>query len=98
MAKQKQTDQPHVVVTTEHRGVFFGKLVSRDGSEVTLADARVCVHWSAETKGFIGLAVTGPLKGSRVSLAATELTVTAVTSITKCTPEAIAQWEASPWC
>lgn len=97
MAKTKQVEKPFVVVTTEHRGVFFGKLESRDGNEVTLSAARVCVYWSAETKGFIGLAVTGPLKGSKVSLAADELTVTAVTSITKCTEAAVAQWLQGLW-
>jgi len=33
----------YVVVTTSHRGVFGGVLKSRDGDEVTLDEARVCV-------------------------------------------------------
>lgn len=95
----KKKEPVAVVVTTEHRGVFFGYEVSRnvEGRVVTIEKARVCVHWSAETKGFVGLAVTGPLPGSRVSLGAPEMTLTGVTSITECTPEAIAAWEASPW-
>ena len=87
----------YVVVTTEHRGVFGGVFVSRKDREVTLSEARVCVHWSAETRGFVGLAVTGPLDGSRVSPAAPELTLAGVTSISKCTEKAKDRWEQSPW-
>lgn len=87
----------HVVVTTEHRGVFFGVLESKQDREVTITDAMVCVYWSASTRGFLGLAVTGPQGGSRVSKAAPRLSLSGVTSITECTPEAIKQWEATPW-
>jgi len=87
----------YVVVTTEHRGVFGGRFVARQDREITLADARVCLYWSRETKGFIGLAVTGPLSGSRVSSAARRLIVTGVTSITLATEEAEKCWEEGPW-
>ena len=88
----------YVVVTTQHRGVFGGVLVERVGeSEVVLADARVCIHWSSETRGFIGLAVTGPLNGSRVSQPAPQLILTGVTSVAACTDAARQQWEAAPW-
>ena len=87
----------YVVVTTAHRGVFGGKFVSRDGDEVTLTDARVCVHWSSQTRGFIGLAATGPLDGSRVSTAAPQMIICAVTSIVVCSDEARARWEGAPW-
>lgn len=87
----------YVVVTTARRGVFGGVLKSRDGDEVTLTDARVCVHWSSQTRGFIGLAATGPLDGSRVSAAAPQMVVCAVTSIVECTDDARARWEAGPW-
>jgi len=96
---ESEKDLDPVVVTTEHRGVFFGRELSRDmgARVVVIQQARVCVHWSAGTKGFVGLAVTGPLEGSRVSLGAPEMTLTGVTSITKCSPEAVAAWEAAPW-
>jgi hypothetical protein len=89
--------KPKVVVTTKHRGVFFGTLESRDGREVVLSDARVCVHWSAKTRGVNGLAATGPLEGSRVSKAAPRQDVLDITSILYCSAEAIKQWESEPW-
>ena len=92
----KKSEQK-VVVTTAHRGVFFGTLLERKDGEVSLADARVCVHWSAATRGFVGLAATGPLSGSRVSPACPKMTVTAVTCILECTPEAVKQWEEGKW-
>lgn len=86
-----------VVVTTKHRGVFFGTVLRQIGSEIHLADARVCVHWSAQTRGFVGLAVTGPLEGSRVSPAAPEMEIVDVTSVTACSDAAVAQWESGLW-
>ena len=89
--------KPKVVVTTKHRGVFFGTLESRDETEVVLTDVRVCVYWSKGTKGFVGLAVTGPMQGSRVSLAAPRMDVLDVTAVLYCSEAAIAQWESVQW-
>lgn len=86
-----------VVVTTSHRGVFFGTLTKRDGSDVELADARVCVYWARETRGFVGLAKTGPIGESRVSPSCLRMAISSVTSISECTPESIARWENGPW-
>ena len=88
-----------VVVTTEYRGVFFGSLAALDISEriCTLTDARNCVYWPNSNRGFIGLAVTGPLDGSRVGPAASCLQLTCVTSVAICTAEAAQRWEAGPW-
>lgn len=89
--------KPKVVVTTKHRGVFFGELESKEGTEVTLKDARVCVLWSRETKGFVGLAATGPLNGSRVSPAAPKMEIVDVTAVLHCSLEAVEKWESTPW-
>ena len=88
-----------VVVTTEHRGVFFGYLGTRDDDNrrVTLTDARNCVYWSASTKGFLGLASTGPLDGSKVGPKVPELRLYNVTSITRCSDDATSRWESGPW-
>lgn len=85
------------VVTTSHRGVFFGEVVEKGGTTATLASARNCLYWPSTVKGFLGLASTGPLNGSRVGPAVESLELTGVTSFTKCTPEAIERWEAGPW-
>jgi len=86
-----------VLVTTLHRGVFFGTLDSQDGDKATLIEARNIVYWSAATKGFLGLAATGPAPGSRVGPAVPRLELAGVTSVTDCTPAAIAAMEAGPW-
>lgn len=88
-----------VLVTTEHRGVFFG-YVDTDGqvgSTVTLKNARNCVYWSSATKGFLGLAVTGPDSNSRIGPRVEELTLLGVTSVSAVSDGAIERWEAQPW-
>jgi len=98
MSKQKQ-DKRMVVVTTDmdRRGVFFGELVSKDDSEVTLKDAQMCVYWSMETRGVLGLASHGPQKGSRVTPIIPSIWLDGVTSVMDCTEEAVEAWRAEPW-
>ena len=94
MAK-KQTERP-VLVTTAHRGVFFGYATETDGPTITLVRARNCVYWSANVKGFLGLAATGPSASCRIGPAA-DITLRDITCVAEVTPEAVAKWEASPW-
>lgn len=89
-----------VVVTTENRGVFFGYLVDEPTklpSEITLENARMCIYWSAATKGVLGLAATGPAKDSRITHAIPKLTAYKVTAVLDCSPEAAEKWEAGIW-
>lgn len=89
-----------VVVTTSHRGVFGGYLngqVSEDSTVVTLKDARMCLYWSAQVKGVLGLAAGGPVKGCRVGPAVKSLTLTGVTSIVETSAEAEKAWSAQLW-
>jgi hypothetical protein len=85
-----------VLVTTAHRGVFFGYATKTDGPTIALRAARNCLYWPAENKGFIGLAAVGPLSGSRVGPAA-DLELRDITAIVKCTPAAVEAWESAPW-
>lgn len=89
-----------VLVTTKHRGVFFGYL-NGDGpapEAVTLDRARMCVYWSADVRGVMGLASGGPTKGCRVTHALTEpVTLYDVTMVAECSPEATEAWEKGPW-
>ncbi len=55
-----------VLVTTEYRGVFFGYATDTTGDIIHLKRARNCISWSADAKGFLGLANTGPTKGCKV--------------------------------
>lgn len=93
------TKQKHVLVTTEHRGVFFGKLkdYDKENKRITIKNAQCCVYWSSGVKGFIGLAVTGPDRNCRVTPAAPLMDIDAVTSVIECAPEAVKAWEAQPW-
>lgn len=88
-----------VVVTTEHRGVFYGALERWDEDKrvAVIRDARVCVKWGEEVRGFVGLCNTGPIGGSRVSRAAPELVLVGVTSVGVCTEAAASVWESEPW-
>lgn len=89
-----------VVVTTAHRGVFFGYVP--EGTQpkeqvIELQRARNCLYWSDKLRGFLGLASAGPNKQSKVGPAVSSLVLTEVTSVATCTPEAVAAWELAPW-
>jgi hypothetical protein len=85
-----------VLVTTEHRGVFFGYATETRGQTIDLKRARLCVYWTADLKGFMGLANPGPTKGCKIGPPA-DIEVRAITSVVEVTPEAAERWEAAPW-
>lgn len=85
-----------VIVTTAHRGVFFGYASDTDGEQIALSRARLCLYWSADVKGFMGLATNGPSKSCRIGPAA-DITLRSITAVLEVTPEAVAKWEAAPW-
>lgn len=89
------TERP-VLVTTIHRGVFFGYATDTSGTTIHLRRARCALYWSAEVRGFLGLAATGPTANCRIGPAA-DIELRDVTSVTEVTPEAVAAWEAAPW-
>jgi hypothetical protein len=93
---KKSNGERAVVVTTQHRGVFFGYTDDTTGAIITLRAARNCLYWSAEQKGFLGLASMGPVRGCRVG-PAVDLELRDITSVAACTPEAVKAWEAAPW-
>ncbi len=86
-----------VMVTTEHRGVFFGYEESRKGSVITLSRARMCVSWEGGLKGVLGLAATGPSQHCRVGPAVERLELLGVTAVSSVTKDAIKRWEKEPW-
>lgn len=87
-----------VVVTTSHRGVFGGYLNGGDSEKtVELTDAQMCVYWSADVKGVLGLAVTGPTKSCRVGPPVPRLVVQDVTAVMDATEEAKEAWLKRPW-
>ena len=95
---KKENKKNAVVVTTENRGVFFGYVKSdKSPASIILKDCRMCVFWSSETRGVLGLAATGPQKGCRITHSVPEMTAYKVTAVLKCTPEAAEKWEAGIW-
>jgi hypothetical protein len=86
-----------LVVTTAHRGVFFGYGEPTTDKTVRLEQCRMCVYWSADVRGVMGLAAKGPSGSCRVTAAVPSFTVQDVTSIAEATDAAIARWETGPW-
>ena len=96
MAKAIQTERA-VIVTTSHKGVFFGYATDTTGEVIRLLRARLAVYWTADLRGFMGLASVGPKSGCRIGQAVPEMEVRAITAVIECTPEAVAQWEKGIW-
>lgn len=85
-----------VLVTTAHRGVFFGYTEETDGDRIKLDRARNVVYWSADVRGFMGLAASGPSSSCRIGPAA-DIELRDITSVVEVTPEAAERFDAAPW-
>jgi len=94
--RSKQQVERAVLVTTTHRGVFFGYALDTEGATIKLRAARNCIYWPTENKGFMGLANMGPVKGARVGPAA-DIELRDITSVAECTTAAVSAWESAPW-
>lgn len=97
MVTKTKTKLAPLVVTTSHRGVFFGYGLPTDGSEIRLEKARMCISWSSDIKGVLGLAAVGPSKTCKIGLSVPAITLRDVTSVMECSEEAAAKWEQGPW-
>ncbi len=89
-----------VLVTTEHRGVFFGyfcEWLDNDHKHIGLTKCRNCISWPSSVRGFLGLAETGPDSGCRIGPAADVPMLRDVTSVSRVTDDAVLRWEAAPW-
>jgi hypothetical protein len=89
--KTAPTSRP-VIVTTSHKGVFFGHATDTTGDRIHLSGARMVIYWGG-TKGFMRLAETGPESGDKISAKA-DIEVRGVTSVAEVTPDALSKWEA----
>ena len=83
-----------VLVTTQHRGVFFGfadpaKIGERS---FALKRCRCCISWASSIGGFLGLSSKGPDSNCRIGTEAVEVLLHDVTSVTQCTEAAVAAW------
>lgn len=98
MKKQtiKKSKSRPVLVTTEHRGVFFGYADKIDGEILHLKRMRNCSYWSSDMKGFLGLASMGPSPSCRIG-PAVNASLRNITGVFEVTPEAVLKWESAPW-
>jgi len=90
-------NQIPVLVTTEHRGVFFGYINPEDEENKAKLRVRKCrcaIYWSGE-RGFLGLASHGPEDGSHIGSEAPVVTLHDITNVARCTDEAVAVWTRS---
>lgn len=85
-----------VLVTTAHRGVFFGYATDIDGPTINLRAGRNCLYWSRDVKGFLGLAANGPSQECRVG-PAVDIQLRDITSVSIVSDKAVKAWEAGPW-
>jgi hypothetical protein len=98
-AKDQAQGQP-AVVTTAHRGVFFGFLApgaDRAAKTVELTGSQMCVYWSSDVQGVLGLAASGPTTRCKVTRPVPRITLQDVTAVTDATGEAVKAWQDRPW-
>lgn len=95
-AKGGDIKERAILVTTAHRGVFFGYATETEGEIIKLRAARNCLYWPTNNKGFLGLASMGPVSGARIGPPA-NIELRAITCVAECTEAAAAAWEKAPW-
>ena len=83
-----------VVVCTEKRGVFFGWAIDKDARPIKLTGMRMCLYWSENVGGVLGLAEVGPLSGCKISRQVTgESTIEFVTVVMEASADAAEAWK-----
>lgn len=90
-----KTERP-IMVTTAHRGVFFGYATETNGPTIKLERARMCIYWAADLRGLPGLAAIGPNNKCKISPAAS-VELRDITAVFEVSPMAVSAWEKSPW-
>jgi hypothetical protein len=101
MKKKLESGLMPALITTDSskRGVFMGYIKPEDANLETIEahNFRMCVYWSQDVKGVIGLAATGPTKSCRITKAAKRAVIKGVTAVVELTDEAVKAWEKEPW-
>jgi hypothetical protein len=90
-----------VLITTDNtkRGVFSGFIdpADVDKQTMTVEELRMCVYWSTDMKGVLGLASDGPSKTCKISKAVKKATLQGVTAVVEISDEALKNWRKEPW-
>lgn len=95
MSRLVKKERP-VLVTTAHKGVFFGYAKETSGDVIQLRAGRLCIYWTNDLRGFMGLASHGPSNSCKIGPAA-DIELRSITSIVEVSPEAVKCWELAPW-
>ncbi len=86
-----------LIVTTEHKGVFFGYGKPTTNKVIRLEQVQMCVYWSSDVHGVLGLAAAGPSKDCKIGPAVPAMTLQGVTSVMEVSKDAEAKWKEQPW-
>lgn len=94
-------DKIAVLITTDStkRGVFSGFINASDSDKEKLVveEMRMCVYWSSDMKGVLGLASGGPSSTCRITKAVKKASISGVTAVIELSDEALANWRKEPW-
>jgi len=89
------------LITTDNtkRGVFAGLINPADADKQTIVaeEVRMCVKWTEDMKGVLGLASMGPSETCRITKAVKRATLQGVTATVELSDEALAKWRKEPW-
>lgn len=98
---EEKKDKIAVLLTTDStkRGVFSGFIISEDADKQTIIveELRMCVYWSTDMKGVLGLASMGPSKSCKISKAVKKATLQGVTAVVELSEDALKNWRKEPW-
>ena len=87
-----------VLVTTEHRGVFFGYVEEYpnldESTTISLKDARMAIYWGTD-KGVMQLANEGIQSDSKISSMADIPSLAKVTAVFSVTEQAEKTWKSA---
>lgn len=90
-----------VLLTTDStkRGVFMGfidpKDINKENMEVE--EVRMAVYWSADVRGVLGLASTGPTKTCKITKSVDKALIKGVTAVMEVSTDALKAWRQEPW-
>ena len=96
MNENEKSKQP-LVITTAHRGVFFGYGEPTSEATITLTKAKMCVYWTSDLHGVFGLATRGPGNGCKIGPEVERVTLQGVTAILECSEPAAKEWGKEIW-
>jgi hypothetical protein len=88
----KQNQERPVLVTTAHRGVFFGYAGNTTGAVIDLKRAQLVIYWSQDLRGFMGLASHGPSNNCKIGRPA-DIQLRDITAVVECTEAAAKKFE-----